>query len=190
MEKANTVSVQQTPQPQVAVPPVGGTVLVAGYDPVDGSLRLLNLGTFHEAQVQAERLHALDRLDARNAKKEITVAAATAIGTPVTGALEAPAGEVWFIGRLSLVTPAGVTGNILVSRFPKKADGTDKEYLATDQAAGATTNYDLAGAGELGEELRLVGGDKLTVRGVVTAVPAADVTVTLTAYGRKGKRLI
>lgn len=188
MEKANTVSAQQTPQ--VAVPPIGGTVLIAGYDPVDGSLRLLNLGTLHESQVLAERLHALDRLDSRNARKEITVAAATAVGTPVTGALEVPAGEVWFVGRLTLVTPAGVTGNILVSRFPKKADGADKEYLATDQAAGATTNYDLAGAAELGEELRLVGGDKLTVRGVVTAVPAADVVVALTAYGRKGKRLI
>ncbi|MDO8691362.1 MAG: hypothetical protein Q7R39_15355, partial [Dehalococcoidia bacterium] len=106
------------------------------------------------------------------------------------GSMEVPAGEVWYVSRLGLVTPAGVTGNILISRFPKKPDGTDKEYLAADQAAGATTNYDLASAGELGEELRLVGGDKITVRGVVTAAPAADVTVTLTAYGRKGKRLI
>ena len=176
--------------PNVSAPPLSGTVLVAGFDPSDSSLRLLNLGTFHEAQVLAEKAHALDKLDSRNAQKQVTVPAGSGVATVWPGSMEVPAGEVWYVSRLGLVTPAGVTGNILISRFPKKPDGTDKEYLATDQAAGATTNYDLASAGELGEELRLVGGDKVTVRGVVTAAPAADVTVTLTAYGRKGKRLI
>lgn len=189
MNKDGKVEVLQG-QTTVSAPPLSGTVLVAGFDPSDSSLRLLNLGTLNEAQVTAEKAHALDKLDTRNAQKQVTVPAGSVIGTVWPGSLEIPAGEVWYINRFGLVTPAGVTGNVLVSRFPKKADGADKEYLAADQAAGATTNYDLAGAGELGEELRLVGGDKITVRGVVTAPPAADVQVTLTAYGRKGKRLV
>lgn len=188
--KAMTSVKALTSAPTLNIPALSGTVLVAGFDPSDNSLRLLNLGTLYEAQVLAEAKHTLDILDSRNAQKQVKVPANSVVGTLETGSMPIPAGEVWFINRLQLVTPAGVTGNILVSKFPKNADGTDKAYLATDQAVSLDVNYDLPAQGQLGEELRLVGGDTLTVRGIVTVQPVADVNITLTAYGRKGKRLV
>lgn len=180
---------QQLPAP--TIPGLVGSVVIGGYDPSDGSLRVVNLASLVEPLVLAEKAHALDRLDSRNAQKVATVPAGAAVDTLHSASLEVAAGEVWFLNRLTLATPAGVTGNILVSRFPRLPGATtDKEYLATDQAAGVTVDYDLPAQGELGEELRLVGGDKLTVRGRVAVSPAADVTVTLTGYGRKGKRLV
>ncbi|MDD4986965.1 MAG: hypothetical protein PHQ43_14550, partial [Dehalococcoidales bacterium] len=68
----------------------------------------------------------------------------------------------------------------------------DKKYLGTDQAAGANTNYDLAAAGQLGADLRLVGSDKITVVATVTAAggTTADRKVTLNPFGRKSTRLV
>ena len=68
----------------------------------------------------------------------------------------------------------------------------DKKYLGTDQAAGSDVNYDLKEAGQLGADLRLVGGDKLTVVATVTAAggTTADRTVTLNLFGRKARRLV
>jgi hypothetical protein len=108
-----------------------------------------------------------------------------------TKEFEVPAGEVWYLNRLNLVTEAEVSGNIRVSKFPKVSD-VEKKYLGTDQVAGATTNYDMAAAGQLGADLRLIGGDKLTVVATVTAVggTTADRKVTLNLYGRKARRLV
>ena len=93
--------------------------------------------------------------------------------------------------ELNLVTEAEVSGNIRVSKFPK-TDTVDKKYLGTDLAASQNEDYDLASAGQLGADLRLVGGDKLTVVGTVTAVggTTADRKVTLNLYGRKARRLV
>ena len=68
----------------------------------------------------------------------------------------------------------------------------DKAYLGTDLAASQDVNYDLGAAGQLGADLRLVGGDKITVVATVTAVggTTADRKATLNPFGRKSTRLV
>ena len=180
-----------TRPPKGWVPPLGQDLTLLGvYDSESGYWMGLPLQVLREALLTAESLHTEDRIDERD-KIEITVPDVSAQDVVKTKEYEVPAGEVWFLNRLNLVTEAEVSGNIRISKFPKVSD-IDKKYLGTDQAAGATTNYDLAAAGQLGADLRLIGGDKLTVVGTVTAVggTTADRKVTLNLYGRKAKRLV
>jgi hypothetical protein len=180
-----------TRPPKGWVPPLGQDLTLLGvYDNESGYWMGLPLQVLREALLTAESLHTEDRIDERD-KIEITVPDVSAQDVVKTKEYEVPAGEVWFLNRLNLVTEAEVSGNIRISKFPKVSD-IDKKYLGTDQAAGATTNYDLAAAGQLGADLRLIGGDKLTVVATVTAVggTTADRKVTLNLYGRKAKRLV
>jgi len=160
------------------------------YDNESGYWMGLPLQILREALLTAESLHTEDRIDERN-KIEVTVPDASAQDVVKTKEYEIPAGELWYINRLNLVTEAEVSGNIRVSKFPK-TDTVDKKYLGTDLAASQNEDYDLASAGQLGADLRLVGGDKLTVVGTVTAVggTTADRKVTLNLYGRKARRLV
>jgi len=145
--------------------------------------------------VLAEKAYALNRVDSRDGVN-VTVPNLSVLATVVTGEIEVPAGEVWYVNRLSVVCPAAdATGsasfNILVSSFPKTAAGGDKPYLpANVTAMGATTDYDLPAQGELGEELRLVGGDILTLQLVVTVAFTADKVFRLNPWGRQGKSLV
>ena len=177
--------------PKGWVPPLGQELTLLGvYDNESGYWMGLPLQVLREALLESESLHTEDRIDERD-KIEVTVPNGTAQDVVKTKEFEVPAGELWYLNRLNLVTEAEVSGNIRVSKFPK-TNTVDKKYLGTDQAAGATTNYDLAAAGQLGADLRLVGGDKLTVVGTVTAVggTTADRKVTLNLYGRKARRLV
>jgi len=145
--------------------------------------------------VLAEKAYALDRVDSRNGV-EVTVANGAAVGAVAADEIEVPAGEVWYLNRLSVTCPAAdATGtasfNILVSSFPKTAAGGDKPYLANNATAmGATTDYDLPAQGGLGEELRLVGGDKLTLQLTATVAFTANKVFRLDPYGRRGKALV
>ena len=180
-----------TRPPKGWVPPLGQDLTLLGvFDNESGYWMGLPLQVLREALLTAESLHTEDRIDERD-KIEITVPDVSAQDVVKTKEYEVPAGEVWFLNRLNLVTEVEVSGNIRISKFPKVSD-IDKKYLGTDQAAGATTNYDLAAAGQLGADLRLIGGDKLTVVATVTAVggTTADRKVTLNLYGRKAKRLV
>ena len=180
-----------TRPPKGWVPPLGQDLTLLGvFDNESGYWMGLPLQVLREALLTAESLHTEDRIDERD-KIEITVPDVSAQDVVKTKEYEVPAGEVWFLNRLNLVTEAEVSGNIRISKFPKVSD-IDKKYLGTDQAAGATTNYDLAAAGQLGADLRLIGGDKLTVVATVTAVggTTADRKVTLNLYGRKARRLV
>ncbi|AGG05917.1 hypothetical protein C1G86_1591 [Dehalococcoides mccartyi] len=177
--------------PKGWVPPLGQNLTLLGvYDNDTGYWVGLPLQILREALLAAESLHTEDRIDERD-KIEVTLPDTSAQDVVETKEFEIPAGEVWFINRFNLVTAAEVSGNIRVSKFPKVSD-VEKKYLGTDQAAGATTSYDLASAGQLGADLRLIGGDKLTVVGTVTAVggTTADRKVTLNIYGRKARRLV
>src|SRR3989304_4691574 len=175
--------------PKGWVPPLGQDLALLGvYDNGSGYWMGLPLQVLREALLTAESLHTEDRIDERD-KIEVTVPDASAQDREKPKDLGVPAGEAWYLNRLNLVTEAEVSGNIRISKFPK-TDTVEKKYLGTDQAAGATTNYDLAAAGQLGADLRLVGGDKLTVMATVTAVggTTADRKVTLNPYGRKATR--
>lgn len=192
-------------QVAVAIPPITATVLMAGWE--KGELRLANLGTLDEAQVLAEKAHALDRIDDRD-EVEGTIAAGAAVGATATKSIEVPTGEVWFLNRLVLVSPAEsgvgvgdiVQVNVRVSKWTvpdvrggTTVDANGRAYWPAAQGTAALNTYtiDLPAQGELGEELRLEGGDKLTLTAVLTGVAAgADLTASLTPYGRKGKKLV
>ena len=191
------IAPQQTPgypgtrPPKGWVPPLGQALTLLGvFDNESGYWMGFPLQVLREALVSAESLHTEDRIDERN-KIEVTVPNASAQDTVKTTELEVPSGEVWYINRLNLVTEAEVSGNVRISKFPKTNE-VDKKYLGTDLAASQNVNYDLAAAGQLGADLRLVGGDKLTVVATVTAAggTTADRKVTLNLYGRKARRLV
>lgn len=184
----------------IAIPPLIGSVVVGGFDPRDSTIRALNLGGLVEQLITAEILHTNDRIDERKAAT-VTIPTATGVGSVIEGSIVVPADEVWYLNRLTLgipaveaTTSAGVSANILVSSFPKGADGKDKPYLAADQlpeAAVTSVTYDLTALGQLGAELRVVGGDKLTIRAtVVTAVLAVNHDVVLTPFGRGARQLL
>ncbi len=177
--------------PKGWVPPLGQFLTLLGvYDNESGYWMGLPLQVLREALLTAESQHTEDRIDERD-KIELTIPNASVQDTVKTKEFEVPAGEVWYLNRLNLVTEAEVSGNIRISKFPK-VDTVDKKYLGTDLAASQNVNYDLATAGQLGADLRLVGGDKLTVVGTVTAAggTTADRKITLNLYGRKARRLV
>ena len=185
----------------VQIPPLASqSVLVAGYDPRDGSLRVLNLGALVEPLILAEKAYCLDRLDERN-MVEATIKAGSAVGAKATKELVVPAGEVWYLNRIRLLSPAEsgadvgdiVKVNVAISIWPKSEDGSDKTYWAEGKGTAAedTFDIDLPAQGELGEELRLVEGDKLTLIAELTGANAgADLTASMVPFGRKGRRLI
>jgi len=177
--------------PKGWVPPLGQELTLLGvYDNESGYWMGLPLQVLREALLESESLHTEDRIDERD-KIEITVPDVSAQDTIKTKEFDVPAGEVWYLNRLNLVTEAEISGNIRISKFPKVST-LDKKYLGTDLAASQNANYDLKAAGQLGADLRLIGGDKLTVVATVTAVggTTADRKATLNLYGRKARRLV
>ena len=182
--------------PKGWVPPLGGVLnLIGVYDTDLGAWVGLPIETLTEALVLAESRHAVDRIDDRN-KKEATIPAGSAVGEKKTAEIEVPSGEVWFINRLVLTSPAEsgpgigdiVKVSIRVSRWPE-----NKAYWSAAKGTAALDTYtiDLPAQGELGEELRLSGGDKLTLEAELTgAVAGANLVASLSPYGRKGKRLV
>jgi len=177
--------------PKGWVPPLDAVLTLLGvYDNVSGFWGGVRLQALTEALLVAESLHTEDRVDERN-KIQITVPNGSAKDTVKTQEYEIPSGEVWYLNRLNLVTEAEISGNIRISKFPK-SDTVDKAYLGTDLAASQNVNYDLAAAGQLGADLRLIGGDKITVVATVTAAggTTADRKVTLNPFGRKSTRLV
>jgi hypothetical protein len=148
--------------PKGWVPPLGQSLALVGvYDNDTGYWVGLPLQILREALLGAESLQTEDRIDERD-KIEITLPNGSAQDVTDSKEFEISSGEVWFVNRLNLVTPAEVSGNIRISKFPK-VDSLDKKYLGTDLAASQDENYDLAAAGQLGADLRLIGGDKITV---------------------------
>ena len=173
-----------------------GQYLLGGYK---GQTTFLDFDKLvNQPLILAEKAHCLDRVDSRNGVNATVPLAANVGDSVAPGEIAVPAGEVWYINRLSVGCPVpdGVgtcSYNILVSSFPKTVTGTDKPYLpanAPDPGVGPD-DYDLPAQGELGEELRLVGGDKLSLVLTITAGPFAAITnYRLNIWGRKGKALV
>jgi len=177
--------------PKGWVPPLDAVLTLMGvFDNDAGYWVGLPLQALTKSLLVAEALDTLDRIDERNAIV-LTVPDETAQGIVKTQTYQIPSGEVWYLNRLELITEAEVTGNIRISSFPKN-DTLDKAYLGTAQAATQDVDYDLKADGQLGADLRLVGGDIITVVGTVGAVggATADRKVTLNPFGRKATRLV
>ena len=155
----------------------------------------------------AEKVYALDRIDARDII-EATIAAGAAVGSAARTRLTVPSGEVWFLNRLVLISPAEsgagvgdiVQVNLRVSKWPYPdvrggitIDDDGRAYWPAAQGTVAEDTYtvDLPAQGELGEELRLEGGDVITLAATLTGAAAgADLAASLSPFGRKVNKLV
>ena len=220
-----------TRPPKGWVPPLDQWLSLLGvYDTESGFWVGLPLQVFSEQLALAEKQHALDRIDPRNGQVSITVPVGTAIGAQVTGEIEVPEDEIWYlrgheirVHQQAALTAGDLICNFRVSRFPTTDDvaklfyNTNDRLLATQAqiVAWDVTDHDwvLVGAywdgaaevkvyrdiirdfadpDELGNALRLIGGDKLTLvaTGETAAIAGGAVTVDLTVWGLRGKRLV
>ncbi|MFC1874638.1 hypothetical protein ACFLY3_00565 [Chloroflexota bacterium] len=200
------------------------------YSNAKGEVQAFPLEALVEALVLAEKQHTLDRVDIRNGQVSVTVPIGTAVGSSVTGEIEVPEDETWYlrnheilIHQQAALTAGDLICNFRISRFPQSGD-VDKVYYNTGDrltatqaqiAAGDIYDHDqlLVGAywdgavevkvyrevirdfadpDELGNALRLIGGDKLTLAATVdtAAVAGGAITVDLTVWGLRGKRLV
>jgi hypothetical protein len=148
----------------------------------------LPLQALTKALLVAEQMDVADVIDSRN-QILLTLPKGTAKGVVLTETYTIPAGEDWWINEIELVTDADVTGNFIISRFPP-VSGAPKPFLATDQIGGKDLTYALAAAGSLGAQLRMLGGEIITVTGTTTGVLAGDETVALNPFGHKANRLV
>jgi len=220
-----------TRPPKGWVPPLGQYLNLLGvYDNQSGYWMGLPLQVLSEQLALAEKQHALDRIDPRNGQVSITVPIGTAVGASVTGEIEVPEDEIWYlrcheirIHQQAALTAGDLICNFRVSRFPQVSDADKLYYSTVDRltatqaqiAAGDVYDHDqvLVGAywdgaaevkvyrevvrdfadpDELGNALRLIGGDKLTLvaTGETAAVAGGAITVDLTVWGLRGKRLV
>ena len=220
-----------TRPPKGWVPPLDQWLSLLGvYDNENGYWVGFPLQTLTEQLVLAEKQHALDRIDPRNGQISITIPIGTAVGAQVTGEIEVPEDEIWFlrnheirVHQQAALTAGDLICNFRVSRFPTTDDvaklfyNTVDRLIATQAQIAAGDVYDrdteLVGAywdgvaevkvyrdlirdfanpDELGNALRLIGGDKLTLvaTGETVATAGGAVTVDLTVWGLKGKRLV
>lgn len=220
-----------TRPPRGWVPPLDAVLTLMGvYDNENGYWIGLPLQALSEQLVLAEKQHALDRIDPRNGFVSITVPIGTAVGAQVTGEIEVPADEIWYlrgheirIHQQAALSAGDLFCNFRVSRFPASDDISKLFYNTGDRltatqaqiAAGDVFDHDLVLAGaywdgsaevkvyrdvirdfadadELGNALRLIGGDKLTLvaTGETAAIAGGAVIVDLTVWGLRGKRLV
>jgi len=220
-----------TRPPKGWVPPLDQWLSLLGvYDNKNGHWVGFPLQTLTEQLVLAEKQHALDRIDPRNGQVSITVPIGTAVGAQVTGEIEVPEDEIWFlrdheirVHQQAALTAGDLICNFRVSRFPTTDDVAKLFYNTVDRivatqaqiAAGNVFDHDqlLVGAywdgvaevkvyrdlirdfadpDELGNALKLIGGDKLTLvaTGETAAIAGGAVTVDLTVWGLRGKRLV
>lgn len=217
--------------PKGWVPPLDQLLSLLGvYDNESGYWVGLPLQALSEQLVGAEKQHTLDRIDPRNGQVSITVPIGTAVGAQVTGEIEVPEDEIWYlrgheirIHQQAALSAGDLICNFRVSRFPTSDDVAKLYYSTNDRltatqaqiAAGDVYDHDqvLAGAywdgsaeakvyrdiirdfadpDELGNALRLIGGDKLTLvaTGETAAVAGGAISVDLTVWGLRGKRLV
>ena len=220
-----------TRPPKGWVPPLGQYLNLLGvYDNENGYWMGLPLQVLSEQLVLAEKQHALDRIDPRNGQVSITVPIGTAVGASITGEIEVPEDEIWYlrcheirIHQQAALTAGDLICNFRVSRFPTTDDVAKLFYSTADRltatqaqiAAGDVYDHDLVLVGaywdgaaeikvyrdvirdfadpdELGNALRLIGGDKLTLvaTGETAAVAGGAISVDLTVWGLRGKRLV
>lgn len=204
------VAPQEVEAQQAGYTPMHALARREGYIPLGyfrGALAFTDLDKLVvQPLVAAEKLYALDRIDDRD-KVEAKIASGASVGAKASAKLTVPSGEVWYLNRLVLVSPAESGGgvgdivqvNFCVSSWALRADetalveGAGRKYWKDNKGTAAENTYtvDLPSQGELGEELRLGPGDFITLYAELTGAAAgADLTASLTPYGRKAKLLV
>ncbi len=181
-----------------------GAYLVGGYK---GQSVFVDIDKLvNEPLAQVEGLYSLDKLDDRDVITA-TIPINSPVGTVVTAELVVPAGDLWLINRINLFR--GLMGAAEIAQinfrhsswqFPDVRGGatvnpSGRSYLAATlnatDAIAIDEDIDLPAQGEIGAELRLKGGDKITLEVTLAgAVAAAARTVTLTPFGRKIRKLV
>jgi len=220
-----------TRPPKGWVPPLDAVLSLQGvFDNENGYWVGFPLQALSEQLVLAEKQHALDRIDPRNGFVSITVPIGTAVGAQITGEIEVPEDEIWYLRNHEIrvhhqaaLTAGDLFCNFRVSRFPSSDDVAKTYYNTGDRlvatqaliAGGDVVDHDwifigaywdgaseikvyrddvrdFADPDELGTALRLIGGDKLTLvaTGETAAIAGGAVTVDLTVWGLRGKRLV
>ncbi len=204
--QAGTLTIAQAQAMYTGVMPVGD---------YKGLAAILDLDLLvNQPLILAEKQWAEDILDSRNAVATVSIPIGTVVGAVVVGVAPAgvitvPADEVWYCTAWGVVIPVtvGYTAgdlvfNFRVSSFPK-VDGVDKLYASPEHLYPATVFGDVAagkfvvgaqfGAGDqLGTELRLVGGDKVTPTVTIETADTAGAiaTINFVLFGRKAKVLV
>ena len=191
-------------QIRASAPPIIGGVICGGWD--KGDWRTLNLDTLVQLWRLSELIQPAGKLDARNIVTA-TLAATAVVNDVASATLTVPAGELWFVQSLRVISPAqtGVGGQIVLVNFRISSWADDDDSNAAGklfwQAGRGTIAADtewvefFAGAPFMDEEnlgtpLRLVGGDVITLYATLTAAAAtAALAATLTPYGYKATLL-
>ena len=181
-----------------------GIYLLGGYK---GQTVFVDLDKLvNEPLALVEGLYSLDKLDARDIITA-SIPATGVIGDIVIAQLTVPAGELWLVNRVVVVSPAqtAAEGQIVTINFrlsswqiPDTRVGTTvhdngRSYWPAAQGTVAVNTYtvDLPAQGELGAELRLKAGDIITLVATLTAANASAIlAATLTPFGRKIRRLV
>jgi len=203
MQSPKFKDINRAQQILASAPPLIGGVIVGGWD--NGSWRTLNLDAIAELWKLGERLRPVGKLDTRNTVTA-TLAATAVIGDIATAELTVPAGELWLIQALQIISPAETapaSGQITQVNFriscwpdddatPPNAAG--KLFWVANRGTIAVDTYwqefyASAGWGDpenIDVPLWLVAGDKLTLYATLTGANAtAALAATLTPYGVK-----
>jgi len=160
----------------------------------------------NEPLALVEGLYSLDRIDARDIITA-SIPATGVVNDSVIAQLAVPAGELWLVNRVVVVSPAqtAAEGQIVTVNFrlsswqiPDTRVGTTvhdngRSYWPAAQGTVAVDTYtvDFPAQGELGAELRLKAGDIITLVATLTAANASAILdATLTPFGRKIRKLV
>lgn len=184
-----------------------GMWLIGKYKGVPASL---DIDTLVEPLIQAEQLHILGILDGRVEDHDlvtVTIPLGALANAALTGTLTVPAGEVWFINAVRMVTPADNGGSPTVnwhcSLWPDPAAtpsvfGQPFHAAAINFTPGGGTQWDEFGipatiwdAANKPMMLRLPGGTVITFTVVnAGAVALGAMACTLALFGSIGKPLV
>jgi len=160
----------------------------------------------NEPLALVEGIYSLDRLDARDIITA-SIPATGVVGDIVIAQRIVPAGELWLVNRVVVVSPpqTAAEGQVVTVNFrlsswqiPDTRVGTTvhdngRSYWPAAQGTIAANTYtvDFPAQGELGAELRLKAGDTITLVATLTAANASAILdATLTPFGRKIRRLV
>ena len=183
---------------------------IAGWDPADGQIHVLNLGVLVEPLVQAEKAHILEILDGREEGydlRTVTIPLGAALNQVFTGQLTVPTGKVWFINAVVMTSPADNGGSPAMNWYCDL--WTDRVGASTygQPFHAADVNFTPGGGAQpdefhpaalwfgvfnnKSEVLRLPAGKKITF--VVTntlGVALGAMACTLQLYGWEGKKIL